>query len=235
MATSLPRRSRHAPRGSQPGPRASGPRALRDGRISVLGEAGQDRRLPPLLEPIRHAGPVTGRLDVLIVGWMTDPRASACTDSLGRWPIRSRRSRRRFRTRCSPRSPGRACSRREKYEASPACVRSSQAVVGSGLPRYDGARRVGRPGAVRCSVRGRLPFVRIMVWQLVSVPFGWLPGPALVGRARAVATFTRSTRWELVLLLTLIRRTVRREPSGRPYSGSPCGRGRGRDREPGGC
>ena len=181
----------------------------REAPLSLLAE--DRRRILGFLLNSNLAGTarlVTGRLDVLIVGWITDPAsvgvyrlARSVSDPLAAFAtpvsqavfpeisklVHARDVR-------AIRSVTRLIRKLAALVVLPVCV-VTMLLAGWLVPAVFGA-----------SYEEAVPFVRIMVWQLVWIPYVWLPGLLLsLGRAGAVATFTAiDAAGYLVLLVVLI-------------------------------
>lgn len=181
----------------------------REAPLSLLAE--DRRRILGFLLNSNLAGTarlVTGRLDVLIVGWITDPAsvgvyrlARSVSDPLAAFAtpvsqavfpeisklVHARDVR-------AIRSVTRLIRKLAALVVLPVCV-VTMLLAGWLVPAVFGA-----------SYEEAVPLVRIMVWQLVWIPYVWLPGLLLsLGRAGAVATFTAiDAAGYLVLLVVLI-------------------------------
>jgi O-antigen/teichoic acid export membrane protein len=147
---------------------------------------------------------VTGRVDVLIVGWLTDP-ASVGTYRLARtvadplaavatpvshavFPELSKLVHR------GDVASVRALTRRIRATGAavvlPVCLLTTL-LAGVAIPWIFGE-----------SFSEAVPLTRIMVWQLVWIPFVWVPGLLLsLGRARLLATMTAIDAISYLLLL----------------------------------
>jgi O-antigen/teichoic acid export membrane protein len=181
----------------------------REAPLSLLAE--DRRRILGFLLNSNLAGTarlITGRLDVLIVGWLTDPAsvgvyrlARSVSDPLAAFAtpvsqavfpeisklVHARDLR-------AIRSVTHLMKKIAAFVVLPVCV-VTVLLAGWLVPAVFGA-----------SYDEAVPLVRIMVWQLVWIPYLWLPGLLLsLGRAGAVAMFTAiDAAAYLVLLMVLI-------------------------------
>ena len=180
----------------------------RDARLSMLAE--DRRRILGFMLNSNLAGTarlVTGRIDVLIVGWLTDPAsvgvyrlARSVSDPLAAFAtpvsqavfpeisklVQARDAR-------SIRLVTRRIRSLAAVVVIPVCV-ATVLLAGWVIPAVFGP-----------SYEPAVPLVRIMVWQLVWIPYVWLPGLLLsLGRAGAVATFTSLDAVVYLLLLLIL-------------------------------
>ena len=151
---------------------------------------------------------LTGRVDVLIVGWLTDPPASGSTGLRGAFPIPLRRSPRRYGRLSFPRSrnwpPNATSTGSDQAHAAGPPARSRAG--GARLRAHDTPRRVGDPGGLRRVVRpGRPARANHGVAALVD-PYVWVSALLLsLGRARTVAAMSAlDAAIYVVLLLVLV-------------------------------
>jgi len=150
---------------------------------------------------------VTGRADILIVGWLTDPAsvgvyrlartvadplaAVATPVSHALFPELSRLVQRRDVT--AVRRLAQRIRNGGLAVVVPVCVFTTL-LAGWAVPLIFGE-----------SFAGAVPLIRIMVWQLVWMPFVWVPGLLLsLGRARLVAEMAAADAGSYLLLLLIL-------------------------------